>query len=218
MEKKRLAFNVTVINETGEGYFSQNREGVRDQLTPNLTVREGGKSETDRARERQCAVITTLDLTPGGGGELLRWRRLVSSKPSPVPDGEAPPSPPPLHERGVVGLHLVEESPPPTLLFKTTSHLNEEEFVAVIVPGLDLGSLFPHRKGITAGTAEADAAACDCLRRSSSFATTVSSDIAAVTHSSIIEKTENPAGICSERGVRCDSVCEEEIWGWWAKK
>jgi len=147
-------------------------------------------------------VTTTLDLTPGGGGELLRWRRLVSSKPSPVPDGEAPPSPPPLHERGVVGLHLVEESPPPpSLLFKTTSHLNEEEFVAVIVPGLDLGSRIPHRKGITAGTAEADAVACDCLRRSSSFATTVSSAIAAVTHSSIIKKLKTLLGFVQREGL-----------------
>ena len=106
-------FNVTVINETGKGYFSQNRKGVRDQLTPNITLtvtsRKKNQKPIERGRERLCVVTTTLDLTPGGGGELLRWRRLVSSKPSPVPDGEASPSPPPLHERGVVGLHLVEE-------------------------------------------------------------------------------------------------------------
>lgn len=52
-------------------------------------------------------------------------RRLDSSNPSAVAEGEAAP----LQERGVVGLHLVETSP--CFLCETASHLR----------ALDLGSL-----------------------------------------------------------------------------
>lgn len=62
------------------------------------------------------------------------WK-LESSKPSAVAEGEAPP----LQERGVVGLHLVESA---SFLLETASHL--------IVGGLERGNLSPHLSGTTA--------------------------------------------------------------------
>jgi len=41
-----------VINETGKGYFIQNRKGVRDQLTPNLTLTVTSRKKNQKPIER----------------------------------------------------------------------------------------------------------------------------------------------------------------------
>ena len=100
------------------------------------------------------------------------WKLVESSA---VAEGEAPP----LQERGVVGLHLVESA---SFLRETApSHLN--------VADLERGCLIPHRSGTTALggdlSEEEDDAACDCFNRTRSWTTTMSSVIAALIHSSL---------------------------------
>lgn len=105
------------------------------------------------------------------------WWRLISSKASTVVEGEAaPPPPPPLHESGVVGLALIEfvvESP------FTLSHLKD----------LDLRCRIPHLRAAAATIADFATDVVIEARRVrfnpiNSSTTTLSSVIAALTHSS----------------------------------
>lgn len=80
--------------------MTRNRSGHQHQRNIAEGEGVGGERQTDR---EEVEGERTLDLKPTG--ERLVWK-LDSSKPSAVPEGEAPP----LQDRGVVGLHLVESA------------------------------------------------------------------------------------------------------------
>lgn len=105
--------------------------------------------------------------------------QLDSSKPSAVAEGEPVP---PLQESGVVGLHLVAESAPCLLMF-----LCRETTPSNLDADLERGSRMPHLSGIDSnnGDEEEEAAVCDCLSRTRSSTTSMSSVIAALIHSSL---------------------------------
>lgn len=114
--------------------------------------------------------------------ETLDLGQLDSSKPSAVAEGEPVP---PLQESGVVGLHLVAESAPGLLMFfcreTTPSNLEADD------ADLERGRRMPHLSGIDSnnGDEEDEAAVCDCLSRTRSSTTSMSSVIAALIHSSL---------------------------------
>lgn len=124
-----------------------------------------------RKRKMKKEKRKTLDLVPKD------WWRLDSSKASTVAEGEASPPPSsPLHESGVVGLALMlfVESPSFTL-----SHLID----------LDLGCRIPHLRAAAIADFATDVVignACVCFNLINSSTTTLSSVIAALTHSSFI--------------------------------
>lgn len=136
----------------------------RDQVAKNMRKRK-------RKRKMKKEKRKTLDLVPKD------WWRLDSSKASTVAEGEASPPPSsPLHESGVVGLALMlfVESPSFTL-----SHLID----------LDLGCRIPHLRAAAIADFATDVVignACVCFNLINSSTTTLSSVIAALTHSSFI--------------------------------
>jgi hypothetical protein len=168
-----------------EGHFRQFPKSVKQlvvtALTPTHRVRLGERSK--ERKKRKQAEEQTLDLEPSVG----LAGRLDSSKPSSTPPlTEVPP----LQESGVVGLALAASAfffPSPCL-------------------GADLErrwrTVQPRWRAGLAGAGGGSGGGCALWSRSSMQATTASSVIASLTHSSSLIFTSFPS---------------KRWWGWWKR-